>query len=432
MQRVLIRWNPCSVTSSQRSRAFSWCALCSQAKHLSTVILFPTNMANIALIRFFEFVAEVKRVGDTVLGMATQCVQAKNVNKTSPQTLSNLCLKINVKLGGVNSILVPTIRPKVWLAVTFSVVEYQFQILSFSGLQWACNFPRSRCHTPTSWRQQKAINCCRRWLDGCSPISLCCHCSSPAASSGGYSRIERNGQVCCWRWIFFLVFECNYNENIFQGIADPVLQDDSLQAKSYYHVPWRRQRRPVQHGELNSELCLFLYPSYAPLAFIVALSVVGCSRVTRILFLFDWSQACDVKKRSHFAISNAWGGSIFRTAFILRWGSVRRNSVYVCRVTTSSRIGQAKLYLFRLPSAVFLFLVNSTNGQLFLFPFYRSGRLTSLPGCELNEKVSPKTKPIEFQWDLLPNFLRMCHCLTGLCVTPFRITSLFVSIVLSF
>jgi hypothetical protein len=57
----------------------------------------------------------VKRVGDTVLGMATQCVQAKNVNKTSPQTLSNLCLKINVKLGGINSILVPSIRPKVIL-----------------------------------------------------------------------------------------------------------------------------------------------------------------------------------------------------------------------------------------------------------------------------------------------------------------------------
>lgn len=53
-------------------------------------------------------------MGDTVLGMATQCVQAKNVNKTSPQTLSNLCLKINVKLGGINSILVPSIRPKVF------------------------------------------------------------------------------------------------------------------------------------------------------------------------------------------------------------------------------------------------------------------------------------------------------------------------------
>uniref|UniRef100_A0A8C0ZXD2 Protein argonaute-3 n=1 Tax=Castor canadensis TaxID=51338 RepID=A0A8C0ZXD2_CASCN len=52
-------------------------------------------------------IAEVKRVGDTLLGMATQCVQVKNVIKTSPQTLSNLCLKINVKLGGINNILVP-------------------------------------------------------------------------------------------------------------------------------------------------------------------------------------------------------------------------------------------------------------------------------------------------------------------------------------
>ena len=54
--------------------------------------------------------AEVKRVGDTQLGVATQCVQLKNVNRPSAQTLSNLCLKINVKLGGINSILVPNIR----------------------------------------------------------------------------------------------------------------------------------------------------------------------------------------------------------------------------------------------------------------------------------------------------------------------------------
>lgn len=58
----------------------------------------------------FVVVAEVKRVGDILFGLATQCVQSKNVNKTSPQTLSNLCLKINVKLGGINNILLPSSR----------------------------------------------------------------------------------------------------------------------------------------------------------------------------------------------------------------------------------------------------------------------------------------------------------------------------------
>ena len=53
---------------------------------------------------------EIKRVGDTVLDKATQCVQPKNVNKTFSKTLSNLCQKINVKLGCVNNILVPSIR----------------------------------------------------------------------------------------------------------------------------------------------------------------------------------------------------------------------------------------------------------------------------------------------------------------------------------
>lgn len=59
---------------------------------------------------FILFTAEVKRVGDTALGIATQCVQAKNVTKCQPPTLSNLCLKINAKLGGINSILAPDVR----------------------------------------------------------------------------------------------------------------------------------------------------------------------------------------------------------------------------------------------------------------------------------------------------------------------------------
>ena len=49
-------------------------------------------------------------MGDTLLGVATQCVQTKNINKISIQTISNLCLKINVKLGGINSIIVPEMK----------------------------------------------------------------------------------------------------------------------------------------------------------------------------------------------------------------------------------------------------------------------------------------------------------------------------------
>jgi len=58
--------------------------------------------------------AEVKRIGDSMYGLATQCIRSKNINKTTAQMLSNLCLKINAKLGGINTILVPEHRPKLF------------------------------------------------------------------------------------------------------------------------------------------------------------------------------------------------------------------------------------------------------------------------------------------------------------------------------
>jgi eukaryotic translation initiation factor 2C len=53
-------------------------------------------------------------MGDSVLGIATQCIKSKNVTRTTAQMLSNLCLKINAKLGGVNTILVPENRPSLF------------------------------------------------------------------------------------------------------------------------------------------------------------------------------------------------------------------------------------------------------------------------------------------------------------------------------
>ncbi|KAG9286308.1 hypothetical protein G9A89_014295 [Geosiphon pyriformis] len=51
--------------------------------------------------------AEIKRVGDTVIGVATQCCQGKHAFAVKKQYCANVCLKINVKLGGMNSFLPP-------------------------------------------------------------------------------------------------------------------------------------------------------------------------------------------------------------------------------------------------------------------------------------------------------------------------------------
>ncbi|KAJ3084300.1 hypothetical protein HK102_000701 [Quaeritorhiza haematococci] len=52
-----------------------------------------------------QLYGEIKRVGDTVIGVATQCIQVKHVFSPKKQYCANVCLKINVKLGGMNSYL---------------------------------------------------------------------------------------------------------------------------------------------------------------------------------------------------------------------------------------------------------------------------------------------------------------------------------------
>ncbi|CAB4422806.1 unnamed protein product [Rhizophagus irregularis] len=52
--------------------------------------------------------AEIKRVSDTVIGVATQCVQSRHTMQAKKQYCANVCLKINVKLGGMNSFLSPS------------------------------------------------------------------------------------------------------------------------------------------------------------------------------------------------------------------------------------------------------------------------------------------------------------------------------------
>lgn len=47
----------------------------------------------------------IKRTSDTLLGVPSQCLLATNVVKCQTQYVANVCMKINMKLGGKNSIL---------------------------------------------------------------------------------------------------------------------------------------------------------------------------------------------------------------------------------------------------------------------------------------------------------------------------------------
>ncbi|EDO38583.1 predicted protein, partial [Nematostella vectensis] len=53
---------------------------------------------------------EVKRVGDTVLGIPTQCVQMKQFTMAKPQVCSNIAMKINGKLGGTNHVIADSLK----------------------------------------------------------------------------------------------------------------------------------------------------------------------------------------------------------------------------------------------------------------------------------------------------------------------------------
>ena len=57
--------------------------------------------------------SEVKRVGDSVIGIPTQCVQVKFVQQAKPQVCANILLKINAKLGGTNHVIDDSFKPAI-------------------------------------------------------------------------------------------------------------------------------------------------------------------------------------------------------------------------------------------------------------------------------------------------------------------------------
>ncbi|XP_020617506.1 protein argonaute-2-like isoform X1 [Orbicella faveolata] len=61
-----------------------------------------------------ELYSEIKRVGDIVLGIATQCVKIQHAQQAKPQVCANISLKINSKLGGINHVIDPSEKSPVF------------------------------------------------------------------------------------------------------------------------------------------------------------------------------------------------------------------------------------------------------------------------------------------------------------------------------
>ena len=63
-----------------------------------------------------DLYASIKRVGDNVVGIPTQCVQMDVIQqpKRVGQVCTNLSLKINSKLGGINQVIDPSVKSPVF------------------------------------------------------------------------------------------------------------------------------------------------------------------------------------------------------------------------------------------------------------------------------------------------------------------------------
>ncbi|ORX74282.1 Piwi-domain-containing protein [Linderina pennispora] len=82
--------NPSADIGREMSKA------CKSKPQLLLVILPSTNLQTYQNIKNYAY---------TTMGIHTQCMQSKHVHKANPQYCANLCLKINVKMGGSNQSL---------------------------------------------------------------------------------------------------------------------------------------------------------------------------------------------------------------------------------------------------------------------------------------------------------------------------------------
>lgn len=77
--------------------------------HICIFIFVAVDLSNVLI----SYVGDLKRLCETDLGVVSQCCLTKHVYKMSKQYLANVALKINVKVGGRNTVLVDAISRRI-------------------------------------------------------------------------------------------------------------------------------------------------------------------------------------------------------------------------------------------------------------------------------------------------------------------------------
>jgi len=100
-ENPLIKWeNGQGRIAEQLRNAGAECARLSGGGPNLIVVVLP-DQGN-------EIYTAVKHFGDVLMGVATQCLKSSKCGRAKPQYWANVCLKINPKLGGINTIPDPS------------------------------------------------------------------------------------------------------------------------------------------------------------------------------------------------------------------------------------------------------------------------------------------------------------------------------------
>jgi hypothetical protein len=82
------------------------CCTSKRVKYKLHVLMLEILMATFLIL----FSAKVKQVAELNVGILTQCVKGKTMQRMNHATCSNILLKVNSKLNGINHTLAPVSR----------------------------------------------------------------------------------------------------------------------------------------------------------------------------------------------------------------------------------------------------------------------------------------------------------------------------------